>query len=42
MQEFWLYIILGFLAGLVFEALCLIGFVKRIIQIGIERGKNDD
>ena len=38
----WLYILLGFLAGLVFEALCLIGFVKRIIRVGIERGKNNE
>lgn len=35
-MSIWIYILLGFFGGLVFEALLLIGFIKKIIRIGIK------
>lgn len=37
MDNFWLYIILGFLGGMIFCFLLIVGLIKKIIRIGIER-----
>lgn len=37
MNNFWLYIILGFLGGMIFCFLLIVGLIKKIIRIGIER-----
>lgn len=37
MQEFWLYILLGFFGGVITTALFLIEFIKKIIKMGIKK-----
>lgn len=37
MGNFWLYVILGFLGGMIFCFLLIVGLIKKIIRIGIER-----
>lgn len=38
----WIYIMLGFFAGMIFCFLLMIGFVKRVIQFGIKEGKKNE
>ncbi len=42
MSEFWLYILLGFLGGMIFCFLLIVGLIKKIIRVGIERGKEHE
>lgn len=37
MNEFWIYILLGFLGGMIFCFLLIVGLIKKIIRIGMER-----
>ena len=42
MQEFWLYILLGFFGGMIFCFLLIIGFIKRVVKIiGVVKDKDN-
>lgn len=38
-METWLYILLGFLAGMIFCFLLIVGLIKKIIRIGVQNDK---
>lgn len=42
MNEFWLYILVGFFGGMIFCFLLLVGLIKRLISIAIVKGNKDE
>ena len=42
MNDFWVYILLGFFGGMIFCFLLMVGFVKNVIRFAAKRGDKDE